>query len=124
MVLTLSKAAQIVYAGDSSEAYEFLSSADRFFRYHASSDELAPLAEELAELELLGRLDPSLGFRFADGEGELRSSAAFVKRLSLIDAVTELSFEGGEVVLVGSGGRPGMACRAWRGGSFRDIPCA
>jgi hypothetical protein len=63
MILTVSRAAQLVYTEDSAAAYAVLSDAGRLFRYFAAPDQSVLLADEIEALSILLRLDPSLDVR-------------------------------------------------------------
>jgi hypothetical protein len=63
MILTVSRAAQLVYTEDSAAAYAMLSDAGRLFRYFAAPDQSVLLADEIEALSILLRLDPSLDVR-------------------------------------------------------------
>ena len=88
MIVAISRAAQLAYVEESSEAFAYLSAADRFLRYHASSDKTATLGEELERLADLATLDASFALRV---EESVPSISIFIQRLSLIDAALELA---------------------------------
>ncbi|MDA8426188.1 MAG: hypothetical protein M0Z80_08610 [Treponema sp.] len=101
MILTVSRAAQLVYTEEFAAAYAMLSDADRLFRYLAAPDSDVLLAEELEALRILLRLDPSLEVRIDPALFPSTAAACpdedeswlclFVRRLSVIDAVLELA---------------------------------
>ncbi|MGO8695785.1 MAG: hypothetical protein ACLQMF_19150 [Rectinemataceae bacterium] len=124
MILTVSRAAQLVYTEDTAAAYALLSDADRLFRYLAAPDQSVLLSDELGALRILLRLDPSLDVhmdpapgaesdsRFGDRSAEGRSfcgrsvgdealwPCVFVRRLSVIDAILNLAESGEGTVTV------------------------
>jgi hypothetical protein len=137
MILTISRAAQLVYVGDSGPAYEVLSGADRLFRYLASPDRIVPLSDELRILEQYASLDATLdvelrGFDSAAGKSWGRVSCpgypeVFVEKLSLIDSVLDLSelpLSAGRIVVEPAPEGSDAACRVSRGGVSRLTGCA
>jgi hypothetical protein len=115
MILTLSRAAQLAYVEEAAGAFSFLSAAERFFRYHASSDRTATLGEELERLADLATVDAAFSLEV---EGPSDRGSLFIERLSLIEAVLSLASmpgEGGVRVEIAEG-EGKAACVVARGG--------
>ena len=120
MILTISRAAQLAYVEEAAGAFDYLSAADRFFRYHASVDRTATLGEELERLADLAAIDS--GFRLdVAGPGD---RGCFIERLSLVDAALRLAaapgLEGPIRVEIASG-EGEAACVLSRGAERRPV---
>ena len=69
MIVAISRAAQLAYVEEAHGAFTYLSTADRFFRYHVSADKTATLGEELQRLGDLAAIDGSFSITIAAGPG-------------------------------------------------------
>jgi hypothetical protein len=99
----------------------YLSAADRFFRYHASSDRTATLGEELERLADLAAIDSGFSLDVA-GPGDRGS--LFIERLSLIDSALKLAAmpgQEGPVLVEVAAGEGEAACVLSRGGEKRLV---
>ena len=124
MIVAISRAAQLAYVEEATGVFDYLSAADRFFRYHASKDRTATLGEELGRLADLATIDGSFALRVS---GAARSTSLFISRLSLIEAALSLACIAGAdpVILVEIGeGEAGPACTLSRALERRSVPRA
>jgi len=121
MILAISRAAQLAYVEEAAGTFSCLSAADRFFRYHASSDRTATLGEELERLADLAAIDSGFSLDVA-GPGDRGS--LFIERLSLIDAALRLAAlpgAAGPVLVEVAAGEGEEACVLSRGGEKRLV---
>lgn len=122
MIVAISRAAQLAYVEEAHGAFAYLSAADRFFRYHVSTDKSATLAEELGRLGDLAAIDGS--FSICPGAGPGDSGSLFIERLSLIDAALSLASAPGEGPILVEPAVGGAACVLSRGGERLPVPKA
>ena len=123
MIVAISRAAQLAYVEEAHAAFAYLSAADRFFRYHASTDKTATLGEELERLGDFAVIDGSFSIHLASGPvGPSGSGSLFIKRLSLIDAALRLSSGTGEGPILVEPNVGGAACVLSRGGKRLPVP--
>jgi len=121
MIVAISRGAQLAYLEEAPGAFAYLSAADRFFRYHASRDRTATLAQELEVLADLATIDGSFTFEVA---GAAEAASLFIPRLSLVEAALGLASmpgPGGRILIEIGGGEEGPACLLSRGGERRPV---
>ena len=125
MIVAISRAAQLAYVEEAHGAFTYLSTADRFFRYHVSADKTATLGEELQRLGDLAAIDGSFSITIAAGPGGPGDSGSlFIERLSLIDAALSLASASGEGPILVEPNVDGAACVLSRGGERLPVPKA
>ena len=125
MIVAISRAAQLAYVEEAHGAFAYLSAADRFFRYHASTDKTATLGEELERLGDLAAIDGSFSINVAPvsgGSGD--SGSLFIERLSLIDAALSLASAQGEGPILVEPAVGTAVCVLSRGGERLPVPKA
>ena len=126
MIVAISRAAQLAYVEEAHGVFAYLSAADRFFRYHVSTDKTATLGEELERLGDLAAIDGSFSIRLAPRSGGSGDSgdagSLFIERLSLIDAALSLASVAGEGPIMVELAVGGAACVLSRGGERLFVP--